>query len=179
MWRTWITVVTLALSASSWPARADTAKLRVEGGTLLLDCPKGWQAVRSGPAKEPTIRLLAGDKLAFRVIVTAVVAKALPTDAQLKALVREDRKSMLERIPSQTTTEPTPITGASATGYVYHLTDERSDDVGGDYREMDRGFLVVGPLILKLSILTHSGHGAVAKTALDVISNARFEPTSK
>lgn len=147
---------------------------------LLLDTPRGWQAVRSGSQKAPTIRLLGADRLAFRVIVTATAAKTLPTDAQLQALVREDRKSTVKQTPSsQATAELTSVTGASASGYVYHLTDQDSRDVGNDYREMDRGFLVVGPLVLRLTILTHRSDGAIAKSALDVISGARFEPSSK
>lgn len=176
MGRTAIAVMALALWASSWPA-----KLRVDGGMLLLDCPAGWQAVRSGSAKKPTIRLLSGDKLAFRVVIEAVVGEGtLPTDAQLETVVREDRRSMLRPTRSSPgSAELTAVRGASANGYVYHFTDPDSVDVGSDYREMDRGFVVVGPLVLRVSILTHSGDRTTVKTALDVISNARYEPSHK
>lgn len=176
MGRTVIAVMALALWAASWPA-----KLRVDGGTLLLDCPAGWQAVRSGSAKKPTIRLLSGDKLAFRVVIEAVVGEGtLPTDAQLEAMVREDRRSTLGRTASsQASAELTVVRGASANGYVYHFTDPDSGDVGGDYREIDRGYVVVGPLVLRVNILTHSGDSTTVKTALEVISHARYEPSRK
>jgi hypothetical protein len=181
MRRGWISAVALtAIGIAASPTRADVARLRVEGGALLLECPKGWQAVRSGPAKEPVIRLLAADPRAFRVVISAAVrGNDVPSEEQVQALVKEDQRSMLQRVHSHEASDLAPLRGPSALGYTYHLVDSTSRDVGGDYRELDRGIVVVGPLVLRLSVFTHRRDTAVAKTALELIGNARFEPSVK
>lgn len=154
---------------------AQSTEVPVEGGSLLLDHPKDWKAVVSGPAVGPTIRLTPGGEGDFKVLITAIVShKSLPDDDALAEQVRERGEGMLPTA-TQTELDIQAVEGAQARGYIYHLTDKNLEKGPGDFRELHQGAVVVPPLVLSVTVLTHTGDQATVDAALAALAGARYK----
>lgn len=162
------------LWAATSPAWAQSTEVPVEGGKLVLTHPADWKATIGGPAYGPTLKLGPKGPGDFQVIVTAIVSKKeLPDDEKLERLVREKGEELLPTA-TQTSLEIAPVKGSQARGYLYHLTDQNAEKGPGDYRELSQGAIVVPPLLLSVTILTHSGDGETVKSAMSALASARY-----
>ena len=154
---------------------AQLVHVPVKGGSLLLDHPSEWKSSVSGPPLGRTLRLTPRGRGDFEVLVTAIVSQvALPSD---EALARRVRHQGERRLPTavQTTVEMKAVKGAQARGYLYHVTDRKPEKGPGDFRELHQGEVVVRPLLLSVTVLTHTGDAATVKAALEALAGARYE----
>jgi hypothetical protein len=177
------TVVTMALAAAvlALPGRvhAEPTVVPVQGGSLSLDRPSDWKASVSGPAFGPPLRLTPAKGDAFVIQITAMVSrKELPNDEALSQRVRQQGESHLPTA-LQTKVDLLPVKGAEAQGYVYHLTDKTPENGPGTFRELRQGAIVVPPLLLSVTILTHTGDTATVKSALAALTGARYRAAPK
>jgi hypothetical protein len=158
---------------------AQPKKVPVPGGTLLLDHPKDWKLAVSGPAIGPTVQLRPGQVGDFAVMITAVAGpKALPDDVEVARFVRERGERLLPTA-IQTKLELQPVKGAEARGYVFHLTEKGREKGPGDFKELHQGMIVVAPLLLNVTVLTHPGDTATVSAALRTIAGARYLATKQ
>jgi hypothetical protein len=158
-------------------AGAEATDLPVQGGKLIVDHPADWKASISGPAIGPTLRLAPKGADGFTILITAIVPRsALPTDAALADMLRAEGAAHLATA-TQTKIDLQPVKGAQARGYVYHLTDRSPEKGPGDFKELRRGTVVVGPLLVTVTVLTHTADQATVDAALAAVTNARYQPT--
>jgi len=169
----------LALCAFAPTARAHTTELQVGDGALVVTHPPTWKAKVGGPKEGPTLRLGPAGEADFQVLITALLGpKALPDDAALERRVREAGEQLLPTA-QQKALELIPVKGAEVRGLLYHLTDASPEQGPGDYRELRQGALVVPPLLLSVTILTHPGDDAVVNDALAALASARYVPAGE
>jgi hypothetical protein len=164
----WALVATVGLGAQP-------VSVPVKGGSLVIDHPRGWKSAVSGPSIGPTLTLTPGGGGDFEVLITALVSRTeLPGD---EALARQVRSRGEELLPTavQTTLEMKVVKGAQARGYLYHLTERKAEQGRGDFRELHQGVVVVRPLLLSVTVLTHTGDAATVKAALEALASARFQ----
>jgi hypothetical protein len=127
----------------------------------------------SGPAIGPTVRFAPAGSGDFSVLITAIVSRTPLDDAAIERLVRERGEAMLPTA-IQTRLTLQPITGAEARGYVFHLTEKGPEKGPGDYKELHQGSVVVGPVLLSVTVLTHAGDQSTVAAALKTIAGARY-----
>jgi hypothetical protein len=80
---------------------------------------------------------------------------------------------------AQTAMEVTPVKGAQARGYLYHLTDHQAGTGAGAFRELHQGTVLVGPLTLSVTILTHTPDTAIVDAAFVALTTARYNAAPK
>jgi hypothetical protein len=154
---------------------AQSREVAVAGRALVVDYPKDWNVAVSGPAVGPTVRLSPGGHGDFEVLITALVSrKALPDDAAVRRFVRESGERLLPTA-IQTNLELQPVTGAEARGYIFHLTEKGREKGPGDFKELHQGTVVVGPLLLSVTVLTHSGDNDTVSAALKAVASVRYK----
>lgn len=154
---------------------AQPVTVPVQGGSLILDHPTGWKSSVSGPSVGPTLRLTPGGDGDFRVLITAIVSRTEPPGDEALARQVRDRGEKLLPTAVQTALEMKVVKGAQARGYLYHLTDKKPEKGRGDFRELHQGAVVVRPLLLSVTVLTHSGDAATVKAALEAVAGARYQ----
>jgi hypothetical protein len=153
-----------------------TTEVTVAGkGVISLDRPTAWEATVGGPDFGPTLRLRPKGGAGFSVLVTAMARsseEAMPAE-ELESGVRLQGQRLLPTAV-QSQLEVVRVSGAQSRGFLYHLTDRKPESGPGDYREMRQGTVEVGPVLLSVTILTHTGDTETVDDALAMLATARF-----
>jgi len=106
-------------------------------------------------------------------LITAIVSQRSFDDATVARMVRDDGDKRLST-SVQSKLEVRAVNGEQAHGYVFHLTDRNPEKGPGDFRELHQGVVVVGPLVLSTTVLTHSTDLTTVEAALKAIASARY-----
>lgn len=177
-----VVLLTACATGSDGPARTlpsvgtQSTEVPVQGGTLILEHPTEWKGDVSGVAVARTLTLQPRTAGGFEVLITAFAGGTqLPDDAALARRVRQQGEDLLPTA-IQETVDLIPVKGPDTGGYLYHFTDRKPETGPGDFRELHQGLVVVGPLLLVVTILTHTGDSATVKAAVDSIAGARYRP---
>lgn len=162
------------LQAQPGKARVETYEV-TDSGALTLIVPAGWTS-EVGRENElaPTIELRPGGGRDALLLLTALPPRpgAVLSPEQVLAQVTALGQVMLATAV-QTEVQVVELEGAEATGYFFHLTDREAEAEPGDYREARQGALLVGPLLLSVTVLSHSGDQSSVEEALGVLASAR------
>lgn len=153
-----------------------TAEMAVSGkGVVSLQRPSTWVATVGGPDFAPTLRFHPETGTGFSVLVTAIPRRTAEATsaAELESSVRRQGESLLPTAV-QSQVEIGSISGAETRGFFYHLTDRNPGSGPGDYREMRQGAVEIGPILLSVTILTHTGDEESVRLALAMLEGARF-----
>ena len=170
-------LLTLLALSSAVPATSTvTAEMTVSGeGVISLQRPSTWVATVGGPDFGPTLRLRPGTGGGFSVLVTAIPRRSAErtSAAELENSVRRQGEPLLATA-SQSQLEIVRVSGPEARGFLYHLTDRKPESGPDDYREMRQGAVEIGPVLLSVTILTHTGDEESVDQALAMLESARF-----
>jgi len=177
-------LLTIATPLAGAEAAATTPlNLPVGGqGVLQLAFPSAWKAQVFGPMDTPTVRwtAAAGDDAAdflFGLTVMPSPGDQALSDEHLRDLVSQSGEPLLPTA-EQTSLVLEPVDGETAHGYLFHLTDKKPESGPDDYREMYKGMVAVEPLVLSITLLTHSGDAATVASTRALIAGARFAPAT-
>ena len=164
-----------ALALVSCGPATDRTEMKLDtGAKIAFTHPASWNATVKGPSLGPTLELGPG-KLDFKVLITAIPRKngRFGTQAELEEGVREKGRALLST-SLQTDLLLLPVAGPEAKGFLYHLTDKKTEAGPGDYRELHQGALVIGPYLLSATILTHTTDLDTVDEAMKVLASATY-----
>src|SRR5262245_12294514 len=173
---TWIVVLglSIAVPASSDPY-APFVRVPIEGrGVLCLERPATWRYEVQGPLVGPTIEFGPTSEPDFSMLITAIpVPKGrIKNKRELETMVRNEGKEMLPT-SIQEQIDLIPVTGPQQhVGFLYHLTDRKSEVGPGDYREIHRGAVQMSSVLLSVTILTHTGDTQTVDVGLRILETA-------
>lgn len=154
------------------------AELELPGhGRVALRHSVEWTCTVAGPAAGPTLACGPAHGGDFKVLITAIPRHGRDTmgEEELAQKVRQAGEALLPTA-QQKEIRLTRVGGPQAVGYLYHLTDASPERGSGDYREMNQGIVVVGPVLLSVTILTHSDDSQTLDLALAAVRDAVFTP---
>jgi len=169
-------VLTLAFVPSS-AARKDYDM--EAAGVLGLDLPDGWTLTRQG-AKDgagPALRVVppAGAELVLLMTpysVPQALDPELSTKPRVEALIETFAATAAEEtIPLR------PIDGDVAHGFYISITDKTViRPTATNFKYVDQGFVALGPIHLKFTILTNLSEGSVRLQAREIVRGAVISP---
>ena len=153
-------------------AQSSTTEVPLGGGQrLVFTHPASWTHETAGPAAAPTLTLHGPRGNEFRLLITSLplTNSALSDEKILEEKVRQAGEALLGTA-EQKTLELIPVRGATAHGFVYHLTDRSPEQTPNDYREMRQGVISAGPVLLSVTLLTHPGDAANVAAGLETLA---------
>jgi len=165
-----------ATQSATAPTTAPTTKsYSVAGhGELRLTIPPGWMESEDPvqPGMPRTVRFVDADKM-FEALISILPPPREIADfnspAKLRAIADAQVKQMLTT-SKETSVELEELKGASASGFVYTLTDKAP--APGSYEYMTGGVVGVGDLILSATMLMHERNPPQRAVALEMLASA-------
>jgi hypothetical protein len=150
------------------------------GARIVFVHPASWSASVDGPTVGPTATFETKGAHDFKVLVTAIHrANGKPeSQAELEQMVREQGEKTLATATQKSVTL-VRVDGREAKGFLYHFTDRSPEKGPGDYRELNQGAVLLGPYLLSVTILTHSGDQATVSDAIKVLAGATYQEGSR
>lgn len=152
-------------------------RFQSESIRITLSIPDSWDYQSSTKGEALNVTLSPREGRDARVLVTAF---PIPDDSPISS--QDDLRELVstggERLlPSATQDELElqSVKTPSGQGYVYRLTDARSDDTNGNYREMAQGAFLLDGHLLTTTILTHSGDELSFTEAMRIVESIKRE----
>ncbi len=166
-------------------AAADETKSRtfaISGqGELQLNVPVSWTSDTMPATAEIPAGIQFGPRAGapFEMLFTPMgyVTKDAPAPgpAVLKKLA-QDAAALLKDRAVERTIDVRELRGASAAGYYFSATDRAAKP--GEFKIATQGFVMVGDLLVSFTVLTNDGQRHVVDSALEMVRNARYVPSS-
>jgi len=168
----------LSLGATAAVAEDHTYPLRNHTG-LVLPVPDGWkEEIKSVRADAPpALYFTPQSGSSFAVAVTPFVSmkdgSKLPEGEAIRALLSTSAQQLAAKaVEKQLSIRE--LIGPHCKGYYFSATDRAP--AAGEWKYLTQGIVRVGGtegVDVEFDILTNDGQEAIAKTALDMIRNAR------
>lgn len=155
------------------PLQTETTELPLPDGTrLAFEHPASWRASVAADQKPgPKLHLVVKEPIDADIQITVLgrAKSGRMSDADLEKAVRERGAGVL---PQSQETELTlaRLAGKQIKGFVYHLTDRNPEQGPGDWRHLDEGMAMVGPVLIAFTVLTHPADHSTVKDALKMLS---------